>query len=243
MKSRTPIAAFAILVAALALTGCSTGGLPGVSAGIGATGPTNNYSADGLVALLMKAKAQRNLGGSIQTDSQIKSAAKPSTHGMTTDLKAEGQKLTPAGCGQLLDSLAAEFAVVVYNSSWKAATLVESEGALDLGSTANSVDALAVLAKTKGIMDQVDSKCSTMRLTDGSGDAVKFTIREVPATSNAGATFAYEQIIYAPGVTQKTVTMEAVYGNLFIGDVVLQSPNIPSMEANINAVVAAAKAG
>lgn len=261
MNTKIPIAASAILVAvALTLTGCSSGGLPGTSSGGGSgssgsggsgggtsggggSGPTKNYGADDLVTILKKTETARNLSGTIKTNAEIKADQKDLENGqsLTKSLTDAGGKFEPAACGTLLDSLVSKGVSILAGSDWTAATLEASSDIISVGSTSNVAGAQAAMSNVQNVMSQITSQCSSMKITDGSV-SIAFNIKKASATTKASTTFAYEEDITIPGSTKvsKTLTIEATYGNLFIGDVALTNPNISEMEANVNAVIDAA---
>jgi len=269
VKITAPIAASAgILLAALVLTGCSAGALPGTpsspaagsssnSSGSGSgsaagssntggsggnSGPTHDYTADDLVAILKKAEATRNLSGTIKDDAQIKAdlASNPG-ESLTQTFAASGGQFEPAACGTIMDSLLDEANKSLADSGYEGASLTATSDILNVASASGGSATAGLLASSKSTMSKLTSQCSTMSVVDGS-TTIGFTISNASATSNANQTFAYEEDITIPGqAAVKTLTIEAQYGNLYIGDVSVSDPDASRMEANINAVVAAAK--
>jgi hypothetical protein len=254
VKNTVPIAA-TILLAALVLTGCSAGSLPGTSSSSAAgskssgssgsgsgsnSGPNKNYSADDLVAILKKVETIRGISGTIKDDAQIKAAENTNPGQSLTDTFAsEGGTIAPAVCGTLLDQLIqAGDAASINTSLFTSASLDASSDIISIGSSTSSETA-GIISKVKGIMGQVVAQCGDMTLNI-SGTSAKFTVVSAPVTSNASQTFAFEEDFTVEGQLVKTLTVEAVYGNLLIGDAAISTPSTSRQEANINAVVAAA---
>ncbi len=150
MNNTVPIAA-TILLAALVLTGCSAGSLPGTSSSSAAgskssgssgsgsgsnSGPNKNYSADDLVAILKKVETIRGISGTIKDDAQIKAAENTNPGQSLTDTFAsEGGTIAPAVCGTLLDQLIqAGDAASINTSLFTSASLDASSDIISIGS-------------------------------------------------------------------------------------------------------------
>jgi hypothetical protein len=252
VKITIPIAAAAVVLA-LALAGCSSGGLPGGASGGGSTsggatsgggnvtdnGPTNTYTASDLIAILKKVQTARNLSGTIMTDAELRTGTKPG-ESLTQTFTKEGGKFVPAACGTLLDSLEAAGDQYLDESGWRGATLDASTDLISVATASDDAKADAIVLKTKSIMSQMISQCGSMTIDIGK-TSIGFKITNATASTNGNQTFAYnEEVSLGGAASSDTETIEAVYGNLFIGDVALSKPNVGNMEANVNAVISAA---
>ena len=245
-----------MLAIALTLTGCSAGSLPGSSGGSGSSGSGSSgsggsgagnngsskiFSADDLVAILKKVETTRSLTGTITDNAQIKAdEAKGSSESLTQEFSASGGKIEPAACGTLLDTLSTAGDKYIDQSTWVGASLnATGSDIISVASAPSSSGVSAIIAKTKGIMGQLASQCPSITIVS-SAVTIKFEIKDASATTNAAQTYAYEEDIVADGQASKTETIEAIDGNLYIGDVSVTNPNVSDMEANINAVISAA---
>ena len=209
--------------------------------GSGGSGPTNNYTANDLVTILKTAETARGLTGTIRTNSELKATeAAGGNKSFTQEFTADGGTFTPAACGNLLNNLVAAGEKVLNRNDWRGASLDATNDIISVAATSDTVGAATVLATTKNIMGRLASQCGTMTIKNSS-ISIGFTISPLSVSSNADQTYGYEEDIIVSGKTTKTATIEAVYGNLYIGDVSLTDPNLSNMEANVNAIIAAAK--
>ena len=260
MKITVPIAAVA-LATALVLTGCSTGSLPGSSSGSGSgsssksggsgggssgsgssgSGPTLNLTDNDLVAILTKVQASRNLGGTIETGAELKAKAGSNpSESLTQSFAAAGGSFVPASCGTLFDKLESVAESANNATGFTSAALEGTSDIVSVGTATNSTLADSILSNTKSIMSQMVSQCSNLVMKVGT-TSIGFKITDVSATTDGTSTTAFEEDITASTENIKTLTIQAQYGNLYIGDVSITNPNESEMEANINAVIAAAK--
>lgn len=242
-----------VLTGALALSGCapavntaggsgSSGGSNGGSSS-GGGGPTQSYTADGLVAILKKVEASQHLTGTIDDNAQVKADTSELTKGsITSSLTADGGKIVPAECGTLLDNLVKQGAQAMIQNSWISATLEASTDIVGVGATTNASQAQDELGKIKDTMNQLSGKCSSMTI-DAGAVKMSMSIKPMTFTTNASTTFGYEEDVAISGSksVDKTLTIEAIYGNLFISDVGISNPQASDLEANVNAVIDAAK--
>jgi hypothetical protein len=249
VKITLPILASAVVLT-LALAGCSSGGLPAGSStsagnnGSGTSqnnGPTGSYSASDLVAILKKTEAARGLTGKINDNAQLKAlATNGGTKSFTSEFAAAGESFQPKACGDLLDSLIAASEKELKSNDWRGASVVTTNDIISIAAASSASTTDSLLTDTKNIMSQLTSKCATMTIKAAS-ISLGFTITPVTATTNADQTYAYEEDITSSGTVTKTLTIEAVYGNLYIGDVSITNPKLSDIEANVNAVIAASK--
>jgi hypothetical protein len=250
VKFTIPIAASAVILS-LALAGCSSGGLPGTAIGAGsggsggsggsASGPTKNYSANDLVTILQTAQKAQGLSGTVQDNTQLKKLqASGGSKSFTQEFAASGGTFSPASCGTKLDSLVALGEQLFDKKEWIGASLNASTDILDVAATSNTAATGALFQRTKSIMANIAAQCPTMVIRDA-GISIGFTIKAITATTNGDNTYGYEEDISESGTTTKTITVEASYGNLYVGDVSITDADLTKVEANVNAVIAAAK--
>jgi hypothetical protein len=262
MKTRIPIAASAVLIAAaIALTGCSSGGLPGTSSGAaagsgtsgggsgsggsGGSGPTKNYSADELVAILKAAEPTTGTG-KIQDDAQLKAVIGngKDIENFTSQFAKEGGKFEPAICGTYIDDMTQDAANYGQGATGIGAENSTTNDLLGL-STSNSASASALASKLASVLDGMATNCGSSKIvitTDGTTESIPMKIKKLSISTDADSTYAYEESFTLPGSgSDSSLSAVGEYGNLFISDTEINGGTIAGLEKNINALVAAAK--
>jgi hypothetical protein len=262
---RLGLAATAAVVA-LVLTGCSPGVLPGGIPGAGGSagssaaagaggataaaaasgnGSTATITGDDLVAILKKVAAERHVPAKIIGTAQSKAFVKadisgPNSHTVTGNLTDGGGKFTPASCAKPLNSLGILGESMIAQDGWEGAAMVVGDDQISLGSAPSAADAAALVTQTSSLVKLISSQCPMMSITNKAAYAT-FVVKPVSASSDSSETVAYQEVEgYQDGTSDTGETVVAVYGNLYIA-VISATPKASELQANVNAVIAAAK--
>ena len=250
MKLRGPFVATAVVVA-FALTGCSAGvlpgGIPGAAGGNAAAGsqPTKSFTGDDLVAILKKVAASRHVAANVVGTAQSKAFVKadvsgPKAHTITGNLTDGGGKFAPASCAKPLNALGILGESMIAQDGWEGAAMVVGDDQISLGSAPSAADAAALVSQTSSLVRLISSQCPMMSITNKAAYAT-FAVKPVTASSDSSETVAYQEVEgYQDGTSDTGETVAAVYGNLYIA-VISATPKASELQANVNAVIAAAK--
>ncbi len=206
---------------------------------------TATVTGQDLITILKRVAAQRHVSPSISGLAQSKAFVKgdiagANAHTITGNLTAGGGTFTPASCAKPLNALGIVGESKIAEDGWQGAAMAVGHGQISLGSAPSASAAAAVLSQTASLVNQIASQCTHMKVTN-KAESLTFTVAPADATTDGDHTVAYTEVEkYQDGTSSTAETVEAVYGNLYIA-AISTSPKQSELQANVNAVIAAAK--
>jgi hypothetical protein len=244
-----------VLLATLTLTGCSSASHPAASsssASSSRTVPVQNssvsYTADDLVAILKTAQASLGIAGTIKDNAQLKAAiAGGGSTGanITQALAKAGGTFAPAVCGKILDTMTSDASNYGEGATGIAAELQTTDNILAVSTSSQSGKAKALATLLGNDLNQLESQCSKLTINikaGGKTESLVMKISKFDASTDAPQSYGFEEDITIPGAgVEKTASIEAVDGNLYISDMALANASIASLVKGVNAIVAASK--
>jgi hypothetical protein len=251
MKCIVPLAAAAAL-ATIAVTGCSTGGLPGASAAtgsvatIGGASPATITGKD-LITILNRVAEGRGIStskvvGLADSKAYVKrDISGPYSTTITKNLTVAGGWLKPSACKPILNALGLVGEKKIASAGWQGSALVVGKDQISVASAPAAAGATGFVTETAALVGRLQSACPTMHVKNGSLTST-FVVKEIAATTHGSRTIAYEELqrFSDPTISAETdETMETSEGNLVV--IVLSAkPDASRMEALANATLAAA---
>lgn len=200
------------------------------------------------MAILKKAQASLGIAGTIKDNAQLKAAIAGggSTRASITQTFAkEGGTFAPAACGKILDSMTSDANDYGEGATGIGAELQTPNSILAVSTSSQPGKAKALATLLGNDLNQLESQCSKLTINikaAGKTESLVMSISKFDANTDAPQSYGFEEDVTIPGFgVEKTASIEAVDGNLYIGDTALANASIASLVKGVNAIDAASK--